>query len=158
MMMMMVPIQPRTLLIREWDSSSTYCCSSVCHWVNSSANSRSISSSDNSIYIRHGLYIFLFACAALFLLFFASCLTALACRCARGVNGSNWDMVSWLSRAAWAGPARDSPIFAFALALVVTSIADDGWFLEDVIFFADGFLVEVVVAAYFRLGACRGPI
>ena len=53
---------------------------------------------------------------------------------------------------------RDVPIFASTLALVVTGIADDGWFLEDVIFFADGFLVEVVVTARFYLGACKGLI
>ena len=46
---------------------------------------------------------------------------------------------------------------AFARALVVTGVADDGWFLKDVVFFTAGFFVEAVVAARFRLGAFRVP-
>ena len=46
---------------------------------------------------------------------------------------------------------------ALALALVVTGVADDGWFLKDVAFFAASFFVEAVVAARFRLGAFKIP-
>ena len=54
-----------------------------------------------------------------------------------------------------AGSIEGSLIFAFAL--VVKGVAEDGCFLEDIAFFAAGLLVEVVVAARFRLEAFNGP-